>query len=610
MNPKHSTYTQADYAGALRNLKRKGTDLQGPCPRCGGKDRFYVRPDGGAYCRKCCPDLSTPGHRENRNQIESLAFGEDAAALPPPGETLTFWEHKNIKGETFRVLRKDGPSGKSIQRYPMGVKGPYLPYFTGPEDAPIVIVEGEKCADAIAAAGFRGCTWPGGAGAWKATDWDSLKGLRLCLWPDADEDGRKAMRGLAAALQARRCVVSMVQPPPDSPAGWDCADAVSTRRKRLVEGAPELPALNVKKLPGARGAEDSEDAGIELVAEWASHIEMTETEWLWPDWLARGKIHLLAGEAGRGKTTIACKVAADLTSGSGDFAEGDPGRVAIYTGEEDWGSTLAPSLSAMGADLGRIMPVQLVRGAEDEETGFNLADPAHVAALAAALRKHEIDLFVADPVITIATGLQNTNDAIGIRKALKPLQTLIAETGCAVLGITHLRKAQKGDQYAPTVDRVLGSQAWGAVARIVWAVALEGADHVLGIAKSNIGGTRGKIYYEIDETEISAGRPGAGKMGRAAHFLDREASADMSKAHLLTDGEQPKSKVEKAEDWLLSYLRERWAESAHLEGTAERAGITNASLRRARAKLRKTGELHTWKTAAGRWAWGTELPEE
>jgi hypothetical protein len=89
----------------------------------------------------------------------------------------------------------------------------------------------------------------------------------------------------------------------------------------------------------------------------ASDIPIVPIRWLWPGWLARGKMHILAGALGQGKTTIAMAMAAAVSSGGvwpDGRAAGAPGNVLVWTGEDDPGDTLNPRLAGMGADLTRI----------------------------------------------------------------------------------------------------------------------------------------------------------------------------------------------------------------------------------------------------------------
>ncbi len=105
-------------------------------------------------------------------------------------------------------------------------------------DAPVLLVEGEKCRAAGAAA-FRAyvvMTWPGGSNGIGKVDWEPLRGRTVVLWPDADEAGDKAMfgwnndagqsrPGIAQLLWERRVVALRAIDPNGMPKGWDIADA-------------------------------------------------------------------------------------------------------------------------------------------------------------------------------------------------------------------------------------------------------------------------------------------------------------------------------------------------------------------------------------------------
>ena len=94
-------------------------------------------------------------------------------------------------------------------------------------DKPVLVVEGEKTADAGAEIipDYTVTTWHGGTGNLASVDLSPLAGRRIVLWPDADEPGQKAMDQLAqAALAAGAIEVSMVEVPTDAPDGWDLAD--------------------------------------------------------------------------------------------------------------------------------------------------------------------------------------------------------------------------------------------------------------------------------------------------------------------------------------------------------------------------------------------------
>jgi hypothetical protein len=94
-------------------------------------------------------------------------------------------------------------------------------------DDPVLVVEGEKAADAAAAlAGspYVAVTWPGGAQALSRANWQTLRGRKILLWPDADTAGIEAMQRLAAILQPLAAEVKIIDPT-GQPDGWDCADS-------------------------------------------------------------------------------------------------------------------------------------------------------------------------------------------------------------------------------------------------------------------------------------------------------------------------------------------------------------------------------------------------
>jgi len=96
--------------------------------------------------------------------------------------------------------------------------------------APVLIVEGEKCADAARAVlkAYVVVTWCGGAQAVKRNQWDALARRDVIIWPDADAPGRAAGAQLAEILSSVAAQVRIVQPPDDLPDGWDVADAIAT----------------------------------------------------------------------------------------------------------------------------------------------------------------------------------------------------------------------------------------------------------------------------------------------------------------------------------------------------------------------------------------------
>ena len=210
-----------DRSAAL-TLKRQGRELVGPCPACGGTDRFAVKPvNGGAaviHCRQC------------KGFVDILKAAGCAEQRPTNGADPTReFQYRDLSGDHYHSAFRqgDGPDKKCWQR--AGFKGRPLPYriehLADFGDRPVVIAEGEPKADRLAQLGYAAVAWCGGAEAVLRTRWVALSGFDVILWPDADPPGVKAMERLSEALQGNGCAVRWVAVPDGKPKGWDCMDA-------------------------------------------------------------------------------------------------------------------------------------------------------------------------------------------------------------------------------------------------------------------------------------------------------------------------------------------------------------------------------------------------
>jgi hypothetical protein len=245
-----------------------------------------------------------------------------------------------------------------------------------------------------------------------------------------------------------------------------------------------------------------DDAPPEVVLIRGDTIKPEPIRWLWDGWLARGKLHILAGSPGTGKSTIAFALAAAVTAGRcwPDGTLAPTGDVLIWSGEDDPADTITPRLMAAGADLSRVHLVShtLHKG---ESRFFDPATDMDALKMAAACLSGDVALLIADPIVSAVTGDSHKNTEV--RRALQPLVDLGAMLGCAVLGISHFSKGTGGRN---PVERVTGSIAFSALARIVLATAKpEEGPRILARAKSNIGPDCDGFEYAIGLADIGAG---------------------------------------------------------------------------------------------------------
>lgn len=335
----------------------------------------------------------------------------------------------------------------------------------------------------------------------------------------------------------------------------------------------------------------------------ADGIRPEPVAWLWDGWLARGKVHVMAGAPGTGKTTAAGALAATLSVGGRwpDGTRAPLGDALIWSGEDAPGDTLVPRLIAAGADLRR---VHFVASMTDER-GPRPFDPAtDTGALADHLAGMDPApmLLIVDPLVSAVAGDSHKNAEV--RRCLQPLVELAQLRGVAVLGISHFSKGTQGRD--PT-ERVTGSLAFGALARVVLATAKlpneQGGGRILVRAKSNLGPDSGGFGYDLEPLELP-GYPGictTRVLWGAA--LDGSAWDLLSQADTQTDPEA-QTAIDDAKGFLLAMLADGPVPAKQVQGEAKEAGHAERTLRRARAAL---GVEARKESMAGQWLW--ELPK-
>lgn len=235
--------------------------------------------------------------------------------------------------------------------------------------------------------------------------------------------------------------------------------------------------------------------------------------WLWPGFIPYGKLTVIAGDPGLGKSFITMDLAARVTRcmafpdepdphgpDRGDSPR-EPGGVVLLNAEDDPADTLRPRLETAGAVLSRIDFLDHVRERADlgsDHDGareFDLSlDANHLRAAIGGLDRCR--LVIIDPVSAYVGRTDSYNNA-QVRAMLKPLADVAADTGVAVVLVTHLRKAGEG----AAVARAMGSLAFTAAARTVLMAARHPQDpdlRVLACVKSNLAPDRRAYVYSIE----------------------------------------------------------------------------------------------------------------
>jgi putative DNA primase/helicase len=240
----------------------------------------------------------------------------------------------------------------------------------------------------------------------------------------------------------------------------------------------------------------------QVITRCATDIKPEPIAWLWKYWLARGKLHIIAGVPETGKTTIALSYAAIVSSG-GEWPDGTRatvGSVLIWTAEDDADDTLVPRLMRMGADLDRIHFIEEAIPAGAESRPFNPAtDMPALVEKAKAIG--DVALLVVDPVVAAMPMTRNSHNNAESRNGMQPVINFAKASDIAVIGIGHLTKGTVGKD---PLERINGSGAFGALPRLVMGAAKNEADgedkpeRIMVRIKSNIGPSGGGFGYHID----------------------------------------------------------------------------------------------------------------
>ena len=318
----------------------------------------------------------------------------------------------------------------------------------------------------------------------------------------------------------------------------------------------------------------------------ASDVTPEAIAWLWNGWLAAGKMHVFGGAPGTGKTTISMGLAATVTTG-GLWPDGTrtiAGNVVIWSGEDDPADTLIPRLVLSGADLSRVYFIADIREGNERRSFDPARDMEPLRRKLAEIGG--VKLLIVDPVVSAIAGDSHKNAEV--RRGLQPLVDLAGSMRCALLGITHFSKGTGGRD---PVERLTGSLAFGALARVVLVAAKhqeEGDDgrtvRLFCRAKSNIGPDDGGFEYDLHQAELKT-HPGifasSVLWGEAVEGAAREllATADATG----DDGEG--GTLADAKRFLADLLHDGPLPTKTIKADADGAGYSWATIRRAQKGL-------------------------
>ena len=257
----------------------------------------------------------------------------------------------------------------------------------------------------------------------------------LCL--DADKAGEDACKRLAALL-------------PDSVSVTRIQPCMKDWNDVLVHRA-EIPNRNYFKSTVLK--EPPKKDSVKIIR--MSDVELTPVNWLWKPYLPFGKLSVLQGNPGEGKTYFAMHLAAACTNGKllPNMERLEPFNVIYQTAEDGLGDTVKPRLIEAGADLDRVLVI------DDSDVQLTLSDER----IEKAIIENNARLVIVDPIQAYLGADVDMNRANEVRPIFMRLGQVAQRTGCAILLIGHLNKAA-GMQ---SLQRGLGSIDIAAAVRSV-----------------------------------------------------------------------------------------------------------------------------------------------
>ena len=544
------------------------------------------------------------------------------------------WDYRTphaVQG-TVVIMQKPTPTRKSYTtfsqhdgrwyyNYP---KPPYLLYqrYAWGNAETIYICEGERTSDAVEALGLPATTSLGGPFEAKKSDWTPLKDKKVVILSDYDDKGLNYAREVAqlclgvGALSAKIVMVPGVKMG-EGPCEWiDNVRAASGDEAVLPELQKLIDAAEfVEHAPPVPEPPE----GVQLELKSIADFQPAPQKWVFDRVIPQGKLTVLMGESGIGKSLALMEIAAKVTrglTGPEDDQPQEPGSVILMAAEDSVAENIRPRLEAAQADLSK---VSVIPGFTemDAHTGLQLAWEFQldrdVSLLESKLKYLQqtganVRLLVIDPIDRFLESSKKKAKAI-IESLSVRLATLAAETGVAIVVTTKLPRGVKGtSKLGQSMRRAVDMGPFEAAARSVWMVGkdLENQNRrFLLPVKTNLCELPKSLAFQIENGVIKweperAAVTGDQYLAKCEEYFHKQKPT-------VRDAEL---KINHAIAWLKFELSDGPLGALYVIKDARENGISVATLTRAKARL---GCLSCKTSFAGIWMWklrDEEVPKE
>ncbi len=315
----------------------------------------------------------------------------------------------------------------------------------------------------------------------------------------------------------------------------------------------------------------------------ASEVKVRKVEWLWYPFIPFGKVTVIQGDAGDGKSTFILKLAAMLTNGEPmPFTDGnnlEPMNVIYQSTEDDADDTIVPRFISDSGNTEKLLFIN------EKEHYLSFSDER----LLEAIRATKAKLIILDPLSAYIGESTSINSANEVRSQFRPLIDIAKEQGCAIVIIHHMNKAM-GQK---AVNRAVGSVDIVGAARSVLMVARTDKERpnerILVQVKSNLSPTGSAIVFSLSENGIE-------------WIEETSKTADEVLGNAFSSMGRPDEQIQKAKDVLSRLLSDHKPKPQSLiMEQFKTMGISESTVKKAKAQL----NIHSVKQGTY-WYWVLE----
>ncbi len=337
-----------------------------------------------------------------------------------------------------------------------------------------------------------------------------------------------------------------------------------------------------------------------------NEVPVERVSWLWPGYLPAGKLVVLDGDPSVGKSTCTTDLAARVSTGSpwpGGSVNAGPRDVLLLSAEDGLSDTIAPRLTAAGADLGRVHALlEVPRLGEDDSIRMVPPSlPQDVPTIERIITEHRVALVVVDVLMAYLNGKVDSHRDQDVRGVLHQLAAMAERTGATVLLIRHLNKAGGSN----ALYRGGGSIGIIGAARGAYIIGRDPEDaerRILVCSKLNIAPEPPALAYRLVSDET---------LGCARVEWEPVPLEGMTADNLLRApaDEDERAAQDEAAEWLRGYLSDQGgqAESNAIYRAGTGLGFSKDQLKRAKTRIRATSGKTGFRAG---WSWSIDTTDD